>query len=333
MIVRHDFKSTPDNLRGSVVALGNFDGVHRGHRAVIDTAGAIARDTGKPWGVVTFEPHPREFFQASSVPFRLTPFRQKARHLAALGLDQLVSLRFDKAMAGRSAQDFVVDVLIDGLQVSHVVTGPGFVFGKGRRGNGYVLGHMARMEGFGYTEIETFTHRAAKVSSTEIRVLLRRGQVDMAADLLGHLWEFEGRVQSGEQRGQAMGFPTANLGLDDRLHPGPGIYAVRAGLAEPGASPWNGATKWYDGAAYIGTRPTFDGKTVVLETNLFDFDGDLYDRRMRVAFVERVRKDLTFSGMDDLARQMADDCARARDVLAGLDGRSQAASGMLAVTS
>jgi riboflavin kinase/FMN adenylyltransferase len=228
------------------------------------------------------------------------------------------------------AQDFVTDVLVSGLGVSHVVTGPGFVFGRGRRGNGYVLGHMARMEGFGYTEIETFEHRSAKVSSTDIRVLLRRGQVDLAADRLGHLWEFEGRVQPGDKRGREMGFPTANLALDGRLHPGPGIYAVRAGLAEPGASTWNGGTRWYDGAAYIGTRPTFDGKTVLLETNLFDFDDDLYGKRLRVAFVERVRKDLTFVGMDELARQMAEDCARAREVLAGLAGRSEAACGMLA---
>jgi riboflavin kinase / FMN adenylyltransferase len=233
-------------------------------------------------------------------------------------------------MAGRLAQDFVVDVLAQGLGVSHVVTGPGFVFGKGRRGNGYVLGHMAGMEGFGYTEIETFAHGAAKVSSTDIRVLLRRGQVDMAGDLLGHLWEFEGRVEPGDRRGRAMGFPTANLRLDGMLHPGPGIYAVRAGLAEPGTATFDGGTRWYDGAAYIGTRPTFDGKTVVLETNLFDFDGDLYGRRLRVAFVQRVRKDLTFAGMDDLARQMADDCSRAREVLAGLDGRSSAACGMVA---
>ena len=188
---------------------------------------------------------------------------------------------------------------------------------------------MARMEGFGYTEIENFAHRSGKVSSTDIRVLLRRGQADLAADLLGHLWEFEGLVQPGDRRGHAMGFPTANLALDGMLHPGPGIYAVRAGLADPEAKTWNSGTRWHDGAAYIGTRPTFDGKTVVLETNLFDFDGDLYGKRLRVAFVERVRKDLTFVGMDDLARQMADDCARAREVLAGLDGRSATACGVM----
>ena len=328
MIIQHEHEATPEALRGAVFALGNFDGVHRGHRAVIDTAGALARAEDRPWGVITFEPHPREFFQGSSVPFRLTPFRQKARLLNGMGIDVMVNLPFAGDMAGRSAQDFVQDVLVAGLDLAHVVTGPGFVFGKGRRGNGYVLGHMARMEGFGYTEVETYVHQAKKVSSTDIRVLLRRGQVDQANALLGHLWEFEGRVEPGEKRGRAMGFPTANLSLDGRLHPGPGIYAVRAGLAETGAEGWDSGTTWYDGAAYIGTRPTFDGKTVVLETNLFDFDGDLYDQRLRVAFVERVRKDMTFTGMDDLARQMADDCARSRDVLAGLQGRSPETSGL-----
>lgn len=328
MIIQHEIDTTPDALRGGVFALGNFDGVHRGHRSVIDAAGALARAEDRPWGVITFEPHPREFFQASSVPFRLTPFRQKARLLNNLGIDLMVNLPFAGDMAGRTAQNFVMDVLVDGLGLAHVVTGPGFVFGKGRRGNGYVLGHMASMEGFGYTEIETYLDQDKKVSSTEIRVLLRRGQVDRANALLGHLWEFEGRVEPGEKRGRTMGFPTANLSLDGRMHPGPGIYAVRAGLAETGAEGWDSGTTWYDGAAYIGTRPTFDGKTVVLETYLFDFDGDLYDQRLRVAFVERVRKDMAFTGMDDLARQMEDDCDRARDVLAGLDGRSPEASGL-----
>lgn len=328
MIIRHDVMGLPTELRGAVLALGNFDGVHRGHRAVIDQAGAIARETGKPWGVMTFEPHPREFFQASSVPFRLTPFRQKASLLQGLGIDLMVNLRFAGDMAGRTAQDFVAEILVEGLAVSHVLTGPGFVFGKGRRGNGYVLGQMARMEGFGYTEIEPVSFGSEKVSSTEIRVMLRRGQVDKAAELLGHLWEFDGHVEPGEKRGRAMGFPTANLALDGCLHPGPGIYAVRAGLAAPDATGWDTDIRWYDGAAYIGTRPTFDGKTVVLETNLFDFEGDLYGRRLRVAFVRRVRKDMAFSGMDDLARQMAEDCTKARQVLAKLEGRSSDACGL-----
>lgn len=319
-ILRHT-DGTPAALKGAVVALGNFDGVHLGHQAVIGEAGRLARAAGKPWGVVTFEPHPRQFFQGSSVPFRLTPFRQKARQLAHLGLDLMVNLTFDAAMAGRSAQDFVAGNLVGGLGVSHVVTGPGFVFGQGRRGNGYVLAQMAAHEGFGYTELPAVEIGARKISSTEIRVLLRRGLVDEAGALMGRPWEYEGRVEGGDQRGRTMGYPTANLALDGRLHPGQGIYAVRAGIVG------RHGTTWHDGAAYIGTRPTFDGQTEVLETFLFDFSGDLYGRHLRVAFVERVRKDMTFHGMEALIVQMDADCARARTVLAGLAGRGPDACG------
>lgn len=319
-ILRHP-EVTPAALRGGAVALGNFDGVHLGHQGIIGHAGALARAAGKPWGVVTFEPHPRSFFQGDAVPFRLTPFRQKARLLADLGLDLMVNLRFDPAMAGRSAQDFVAEVLVGGLGVSHVVTGPGFVFGKGRRGNAYVLNQMAAHEGFAYHELPAIAVADKKVSSTEIRVLLRRGLVEEAGALLGRPWEYEGRVQGGDRRGREMGFPTANLSLDGRLHPGEGIYAVRAGIVDAHG------TQWHDGAAYIGTRPTFQGTTQVLETYLFDFEGDLYGRHLRVAFVERVRKDMTFHGMAALMEQMTADCARARVVLGGLEGRTSETCG------
>jgi len=320
-ILRHPERGVPADLRGAAVALGNFDGVHLGHQGIMQHAGELARRAGKPWGIVTFEPHPRSFFQGDAVPFRLTPFRQKARLLESLGLDLMVNLRFDPAMAGRSAQDFVADVLVQGLGVSHVVTGPGFVFGKGRRGNAYVLEQMAGPEGFAYHELPAIAVGPKKVSSTEIRVLLRRGLVDEAGALLGRPWEYEGRVQGGDRRGRTMGFPTANLSLDGRLHPGEGIYAVRAGIV--GAH----STEWHDAAAYIGTRPTFNGTTQVLETFLFDFDGDLYGRHLRVAFVERVRKDMTFHGMEALIEQMTADCARARVVLGGMVGRSRQTCG------
>jgi len=306
------------------MALGNFDGVHRGHQSVIALAQAIAKAEGTLSGVVTFEPHPRSFFGGDTSPFRLTPFRQKARLLAGLGLDLMVNLTFGPMIAGRLAQEFVSEDLLDGLGVRHVVTGPGFVFGKGRRGNGQVLARMAEREGFGYTESPIFHHDDKKVSSTEVRVLLRRGQVGAAARLMGHPWEYEARVQSGHQRGREMGFPTANQALDGTLHPGPGIYAVRAGIVE------GMTTTWHDGAAYIGTRPTFQGETVLLETNLFDFSGNLYGKRLRVAMFERVRKDMTFRGMEALATQMGEDCAKARDVLAGLRDRSAESCGRMA---
>ncbi len=300
----------PREFARPVIALGNFDGVHLGHMSVIARAVALARETGRPAGVLTFEPHPRSFFHGAGAPFRLTTFRQKARVLTDSGVDLMVNLAFGPQMAARTAQDFVIDILIDGLDIHHVLTGPGFVFGRGRHGNAHILSRMAEREGFGYTEVPGLALGRKDVSSTDIRLFVRRGQVEQAAERLGRPWEFEERVRSGDRRGRTMGFPTANLPLDGVLHPAPGIYAVRAGLGH-GAS-----ATWHDAAAYIGTRPTFQGTTMVLEVHLFDFSGDLYGRRMRVAFVARVRKDMTFDSADDLARKIAEDCVRARAILA-----------------
>ena len=307
-ILRH-YKDVPQAARGAVVALGNFDGLHRGHKAVIAEAGRIARETGAPHGVLTFEPHPRRFFQRHTVPFRLTSFRPKMRLLAEFGVDYTYNLRFGPGLAGRLAQTFVTEVLVGGLGASHLVVGPGFVFGKGRRGNAYVLGQMAAQEGFGFSEVEAVGDGAQTYASTDIRVLLRRGQVGQAAERLGRLWEIEARVQHGDARGTTMGFPTANLPVEGTLHPGPGIYAVRVGLTA------GGELAWHDAAAYIGTRPTFAGDSTLLEVFLLDYRGDLYGRRLRVAFVERVRKDQSFDSAEALMAQMDADCRRARELL------------------
>lgn len=317
-IVRH--APAPAPVRGAVVALGNFDGLHRGHLAVIGAAGRIARAEGRPWGVLTFEPHTRGYFQRTSVPFRITPFRTKARFLDELGVDVLFALRFAERLAGTLAQDFVADIMLAGLGIGHVVTGPGFVFGKGRKGNGAVLRRMAAMEGFGYTQVPTETHGGEPCSATEIRVLLRRGLVDEAARRLGRLWEYEGRVIHGAKLGRALGYPTANLATEGRLIPSPGIYAVRAGLVE------RGAALWRDAVASLGTRPTFDGEGMLLEVHVFDFDGDLYGRRMRVAFVERLRKELRFPDVEALKVQIAADCAAARGILAARPSTAAVAS-------
>ena len=301
--------------RGAVVAIGNFDGLHAGHAAVIGEAGRVAREAGAPWAVLTFEPHPRSHFQPGAAPFRLTPFRAKARGLAEMGVDYMINLRFDARLAGMPARDFVRDVLLDGLGVSHIVAGPDFVFGKGRAGDARLLDRMSRTGGFGFTAIAARRHAGRQCSSTDIRALIRRGRVDEAADILGRTWEIEGRVAPGDKRGHGLGFPTANLALDGVLNPGPGVYAVRAALAGESGEVWR------DGAAYVGTRPTFAGESPLLETHLFDFDGDLYGRRLRVALVKRVRKDQTFDGPDSLKAQMIADCQRARQMLA--DARAE----------
>jgi len=316
-ILRH-VRDAPRWARGAAVAIGNFDGVHRGHAAVIEAAGEHARALGAPWAVMTFEPHPRAFFTPDIAPFRLTPFRAKARRLAALGVEVMITLRFDAGLAATSAEDFVSDLLVAGLGVGHVVVGPDFSFGKGRRGDAHLLRRMAAAHGFGFTEIAPVGEGSGRYASTEIRALARRGAVDEVARALGEPWSIEGRVLGGEGRGRGLGFPTANLSLAGLLHPGPGIYAVRALI--------DGDDRWHDGAAYVGARPTFDGHEVLLETTLFDYDGDLYGRRLRVAFVERIRADRAFDDAASLSAQMAEDCRRARRILAAAATRSSSAA-------
>ncbi len=314
-IVRH-FTGVADAARGAVVALGNFDGLHRGHAAVLGEARRIARARGAPLGVVTFEPHPRDFFGRASVPFRLTPFRVKARLLAAAGVDVMYNLRFDAALAAMEAEDFVTRVLVAGFGVRHVVVGPNFVFGKGRGGDDALLRRLAAREGFGFTEIAAVRQGERRCSSTEIRASIRRGRVDEAAAMLGRPWEIEGRVRHGAGRGHGLGFPTANIAIDHVLHPDAGIYAVRVGVAAQTRDAWRNGTDWRDGAAYIGTRPTFAGRGLALEIFLLDYDGDLYGRRLRVAFIERVRGDRAFDSPESLKAQMIRDCERVREILA-----------------
>jgi riboflavin kinase/FMN adenylyltransferase len=314
-ILRH-YRDIPAEARGAVVALGNFDGVHLGHQALIAEAKRIAAATNKPLAVVVFEPYPREFFRPKDEPFRLTPLPAKARLLAALGADFTIVVPFDAEMAAMAAQDFVLDVLKGALAVSHVVVGRDFQFGKGRGGDTAVLAYMGEMEGFGVT---VFTPLPAdgdsKISSSDIRTALKAGRPEEAARLLGHWWSVEGVVARGDQRGRELGFPTANLKLDERtLNPAFGVYAVRARIA--------GEERAYDGAANFGLRPMFELPAPLLEVHLFDFSGDLYGREMTVEFIAYLRGEEKFANPDALKAQMAADCTGARRILATRDGRT-----------
>ena len=305
-----------ERARGAVVALGNFDGVHRGHRAVIETTRTIATEfagrMGKrpPTAVLTFEPHPRMVFQQEPPPFRLTPFRIKVHQIAALGIDLMFVLRFDRVFSLTSAEAFVTDILIGGLGVVHVVAGYDFVFGNRRRGNAALLQDMSARGGFGFTEVSPVASPHSTIySSTAIRELLIAGKPRDAAALLGRPWEIEGRVQPGDRRGRTIGFPTANLRLGSYLQPALGVYAVRAGIDR------GERTAWHSGVANLGRRPTFDGTEPRLEAHLFDFTGDLYGRHLRVELVEFLRAEQRFAGIDALKAQIALDAARAREVL------------------
>ena len=310
-IFRH-YQDVTDAYKGAVVAVGNFDGVHLGHQALIGAARDMARERGAPLGVMAFEPHPQEFFRPSPESFRLTPFHAKARLIAGLGVDVLYALAFDAAMAAMPAEDFVQQVLLDGLAVGAIVIGRDFRFGKGRAGNVTMLSYMGEMEGFGVTVFDpVMAHGLDKISSTEIREALKTGRPEIAARLLGHPWAVEGIVQHGDKRGRTIGYPTANMRLDDCLKPAFGIYAVRAHVLDN-----DKVVETHDGVASFGIRPMFETPVPLLETFLFDFAGDLYGKPLSVELVAYLRPEAKFDSMDALIAQMNADSDAARQLLA-----------------
>jgi riboflavin kinase/FMN adenylyltransferase len=310
-IFRH-FDDVPPLLRGSVVAVGNFDGVHQGHRALIAEAAKKARAAGVPVAVLTFEPHPQEFFRPSQESFRLTPLRTKARLIAELEADAFFALCFDAAMAARDPETFVREVLVDGLGVSGVVVGADFVFGKGRGGNVATLRESGARYGFGVTAFDTVLAGAGeKISSTRIREALKAARPQEAARLLGRHWAVEARVEHGDGRGRLMGFPTANMRLGHCLAPAFGVYAVRAAIVEN-----DQVIGRHDGVANFGVRPMYEVKVPLMETHLFDFDGDLYGKHLSVELVDYIRPEMRFSGLPGLIAQIAEDAQQARAILA-----------------
>ncbi|HEX2759983.1 MAG TPA: bifunctional riboflavin kinase/FAD synthetase, partial [Rhizomicrobium sp.] len=324
-IFRH-FQDVPPPLRGSVVAVGNFDGVHLGHRALIGEAARQAHIAGKPLTVLAFEPHPQEYFRslrqeavqdAAAESFRLTPLRSKARLIAELGADAFFALPFDAAMAGRLAPEFIRDVLVDGLGVSGVVVGEDFVFGKGRGGNLQTLRDEGTKNGFTVTAFNTILAGAGeKISSTRIREALKAARPGEAAKLLGRHWAVEARVEHGDGRGRTMGFPTANMHLGHCLAPAFGIYAVRATIFENDQVPHGEISARRDGVASFGIRPMYQVTVPLMETHLFNFDGDLYGKHLSVELVDYVRPEAKFSGLPALIAQIAEDCQSARAILA-----------------
>jgi riboflavin kinase/FMN adenylyltransferase len=305
----------PVEARGAVVALGNFDGLHRGHQAVIAAAAGKARELGTTHAVLTFEPHPREFFRPEQPPFRLTPLRIKVRQLEAMGVDNLFVLHFDAELSRKSAEAFVVEVLSEGLGVAHVVVGYDFVFGQGRRGTAALLTDLGRLHGFGVTALPPVGGGEGDVfSSTRVREHLQGARPREAGALLGRPWEIEGRVEHGRALGRDLGFPTANLMLAEYLQPALGIYAVKAGIDE------GRGTAWHDGVASFGYRPTVGGGDLVFEVYLFDWSGDLYGRHLRVALIDYLRPEKKFDGLDALKAQIAADCGEAGRLLAAYAG-------------
>ncbi len=309
-LIRHCGELTREH-RGCAVALGNFDGVHLGHQAVIRAAGAVARAQNLPFAVMTFEPHPRAFFAPHQEPFRLTPFRVKARLIEAMGVDLCFMQHFDQAFASQTAGEFVEDLLLGCLNVRHVVTGHDYVFGRGRQGTTEFLQAEGAAKGFGVTIVPAaLCADGEPYSSTRVRECLLGSKPDHAARLLGHYWEVEGRVEHGDARGRQLGFPTANLRLGEYQRPDTGVYAVRAGIDA------GGGTRWLNGVANFGRRPTFDKTDELFEVHLLDAKEDLYGRHLRVALIEHLRPERKFDGLDALRAQIAADVAQARACLA-----------------
>jgi len=310
MQIQRSYTDVPEKFFGSVLAIGNFDGVHLGHQAVIAAAQAKADELGKPAGVLTFEPHSREFFAPDAPPFRLSTLETRAAHLNWLGVDIMAALKFDREFSQKSAEDFVKDVLVDGFKVSHVVVGYDFIFGHKRQGTTVILTELGKKYGFGVSVIEPVGEQTLIFSSTAIRECLADGDPTKAATLLGHWWEIEGEVIRGDQRGRTIGFPTANIPITHYHQPKLGAYAVRVGLTAE-----DGTTSWVAAVANYGKRPTFDKKDLILEVHLLNFDQDLYGKHIRVAFVDFLRPEMKFSGIEELQAQISKDVATAIETL------------------
>ena len=297
--------------RGASAAIGNFDGVHLGHRSVIDMARAAGEGIGAPLGVMTFEPHPRQYFAPDAPPFRLMSREARAHRLEKLGVEKLYELNFNAALSALTPRDFAQRVIADGLGLKHIVIGADFCFGKGRAGTAAHLVDFGAEMGFGVTIARLLEGDSGNaVSSTAIRNALTDGQPREAAAMLGHWHRIEGRVITGDQRGRELGYPTANMSIDGLHPPRFGVYAVLVDVLE---GPHKGS---YHGAASMGVRPMFGVNKPNLETFLFDFKGDLYGVPLSVGLVEFLRPEEKFDSLDALITQMDADCARARTILA-----------------
>lgn len=300
-----DWRGLPDDARGATVALGNFDGVHRGHAAVLRAAHTARPDA--PLAVLTFEPHPRELFRPDDPPFRLTLSAERADALAGLGAVLLYELPFDHRFSLMPPESFVADILHDGLAARHLACGPDFAFGHRKTGDTEFLAARAEALGMGLTLVPPVTDAEGPLSSTRIRRALRDGYPERAAAELGRPWTIRGQVAHGDKRGRTIGFPTTNIALGRHLEPARGVYAVTVRLPDGGTRP---------GAANIGRRPTVNaGPESRLEVNIFDFDGDLYDAELTVALHAYLRPEQKFPGLDALKAQIAADAAEARRIL------------------
>ena len=301
-------QNLPAAAKGQVIVIGNFDGVHRGHQALIAEARAIAKNLGKKCGVLTFEPHPRRLFRPDDPPFRLTTPETKAERLLASGIDTLITLIFDWDFASQTPRQFIDRILREGLQAAHIVVGNDFCFGQLRKGTAQTLIDA----GLNVTILDKVSDDDDSVifSSSAVRQALRSGEIESANDLLGWPWEIRGVVQVGDRRGRELGYPTANVPLKELLHPAYGVYATWARIVEDGPD-----TPWMPSATNIGIRPMFALEVGQVETYIFDFDREIYGKTLCVRPVRRLRGEAKFESLDTLIAQIGRDCDDAREIL------------------
>lgn len=299
--------AVPTHLRGGIVALGNFDGFHRGHQAVVHRAVELGRAQERPVLVATFDPHPARLFHPDAPPFRLTTLDQRERLFGVAGADAMLVFHFDKALAAVSAEDFVHDYLHDRISAAGVVTGRDFTFGRGRRGNVELLQNLGVKNNVTVDAVPPVLFEDEPVSSSRIRAALVDGDCAAATRLMTRPFAIEGLVEHGDKRGRELGFPTANLMLGKYLRPRFGVYAVRGHLADG---------RIFEGAANVGIRPQFAPPKELLEAHFFDFDGDLYGQCLEVELIAWIRPEMKFESLEALSRQIEADCAEARRRLA-----------------
>ncbi len=297
------YENIKADTQGCVLVIGNFDGVHRGHRALIECAKTLAARDGLLVGVLTFEPHPRALFRPDEPAFRITSSAIKARRLQEEGVDMLFSLPFDWDFASQAAEGFVQNILLNGLKPAHVIVGYDFRFGQMRKGDPGTI----KAAGLPVTIIDEIGDEGGKYSSSTIRQHLCHGHIDKANDLLGWDWFIEGRVEQGDQRGRDIGYPTANFPLGDSIHPAYGVYAARVQI--------EGEDEWRAAAINIGIRPMFEIPEAQMEAYILDFDQDIYGKILRVQPVEFLRGEAKFDSLEELIAQMDKDCAKAREIL------------------
>ncbi len=300
-----DLSGFADKYRNGIVAVGNFDGVHRGHKALLTKAKAHAKELGAPFGILTFEPHPRTLFQAPTEPFRITPTSLKREKLKENGAAFLAEIPFNRDFAQLSAQQFIDKILKEGLSVQEIIVGRDFHFGQNRTGDIRTL----EEEGIPVSPVDDINNdQNQKYSASRIRSLLRRGLIEESNEMLGWEWEIRAKVIHGDKRGRELGYPTANMTLEDVLHPAFGVYAALVQI--------EGSDEWHKAPTNIGIRPMFETKTPLMEAHLLDFDGDLYGKTLRVKPIQHLRGEAKFESVEALVEQMDRDSLKTRELLA-----------------